>query len=450
MRDPTKYFILFSILILFLSFLTFPQTRTSTKQNSTFSQPVFENITTADGLPENSGQCILQDYLGYLWIGTQNGLARYDGYSMRVFTLEKDIDNNLSTSDLILYEDKRKILWVGSLAGLNKFNRENETFKLYSSIQDDSTTINSNLVRSFYEDRQGRFWIGTQVGLNLFDREKETFTSYHFINNSKSASPYLDYLPINSIIEDPSSGNLFIGTEKNGLWIFDVTDKTFSKYSPDNLDKKIDRIQSFCKSKDGKIWIASTHTLFSLDAKNKAFSFYIDFPTTGDEQNIKFTNPIGSVIEDKDGLIWSGFFKGEQGVFCLDPITGNLQQYNLFPDRPKLARYNKILSLYEDRTGIILIGTWLSGVIKLDKKKNRFQQITTDPDFSPNSLSSSLVYSGISDPKEFIWFCTQKSLDKYDLKNRTYKHYFKNEDCITKYFYTVIQDQDGYIWLGTG
>ena len=449
MRDPTKYCILLSFLILSLSFLTVPQTNIPTKQNSTFSQPVFEYITTADGLPENSGGSIIQDYLGYLWIGTQNGLARYDGYSMKVFTLEKDRNNSLSTADIVLYEDKRKTLWIGSLAGLNKFNRENETFKLYNHTKDDSTTINSNLVRSFCEDKHGRFWIGTQVGLNLFDREKETFTSYLFINISKSVSPYLGYLPINTIIEDPSSRNLFIGTEKNGLWIFNIKEKTFSKYSPDNLDKKIDRIQSFCKSRDGKIWMASTHTLSCFDPQKKIFQFYLDFSTIGDEQNYIFKNPIGSLIEDDDGLIWSGFFKGEQGVFCLDPANGNLQQYNLFPDRPKQARYNKILSLYKDRTGIIWIGTWLSGVIKLDKRKNRFQQLTTDPDFSTNSLSSSLVYSGIYDPNGYIWFCTQKSLDKYDIKNKTYKHYLKNEDCVTKYFYTAVLDKEGYIWLGT-
>ena len=413
----------------------------------------FDEITVKDGLPENSGQSFIQDYLGYLWIATQNGLVRYDGYSLKVFTLEKDRNNSLSTSDLLIYEDKRKTLWVGSLAGLNKFNRKNETFKLYSSHKDDSTTINSNLVRSFCEDKEGRFWIGTQVGLNLFDRDNEIFTRYYFRNadvqRNESLNSDKTYLPVNCVIEDPSSGDLFIGTEKNGLWIFNVKEKTFSKYSPDNLDKKIDRVQSFYKSRDGKIWMASTHTLSCFDPNQKTFRFYIDFPTIGDEQNIVFKNPVGSVIEDKDRLIWAGFFKGEQGVFCLDPVSGNSKQYDLFPNKPKLARYNKILSLYEDRTGIIWIGTWQSGVLKLDKQKEKFQLLSTNPNFTPGSLSSTIVYSGVYDSSGYIWYCTQTSLDKYDIKNKTYKHFLKDEECITKYFYTIIQDEDGYIWIGT-
>ena len=423
------------------------------KDNFQLNTLTFEDITVRDGLPENSANSILQDYLGYLWISTQNGLARYDGYSIKVFNLEKDKDNSLSTSDAIIFEDKRKTLWVGSLAGLNKFDRANETFKLYQSQKNDSTTINSNLVRSFCEDQAGRFWIGTQVGLNLFDRDNEIFTRFYFRNPdahlNNSLNPDQAYLCVNCVIEDPSSGNLLIGTEKNGLWEFNIKEKFFSKYSENNLDEKIDRIQSFHKSRDGKIWMASTHTLSSLDPKEKIFRFYIDFPTTGDEQNILFTNPIGSVIEDKEGLIWSGFFKGEKGIFCLDPLSGNLMNYSLFPDKPKQARYNKVLSLHEDRTGIIWIGTILSGVVKLDKQKKRFHLLSNDTEFSTGSLGSSIVYSGIYDPKGFIWFCTQKSLDKYDIKDGTYKHYLKDKDCITKYFYKAIQGKDGFIWIGT-
>ncbi len=100
---------------------------------SQFNPPVFENITIEDGLPENSVNCILQDYLGYLWIGTQNGLAKYDGYSMKVFQPEKDNNSSISDRGIVtIYEDKNKTLWIGTLnGGLNKFDRTNESFKSY-------------------------------------------------------------------------------------------------------------------------------------------------------------------------------------------------------------------------------------------------------------------------------------------------------------------------------
>ena len=439
------------LLLIFLSCRTSPQTHISTEQilNSPYDQPVFEDITIADGLPENSGENILQDYLGYLWISTQNGLVRYDGYSMKVYILKKDTINSLSTMDLVIYEDKRKTLWIGTLAGLNKFDRASETFKIYGYNSRDPNTINNDQVRCLYEDKSGKFWIGTQEGLNLFDRDKEIFIRYNFRIPDNLPISARNNFCINAMTEDPATGDLLIGTELNGLWRFDQKEKRFSKYSADILDKKIGCVQAFCKARDGKIWMASTHTLASLDPAIKSFKFYIDFPTEGDEQNIKFTNPIGSVIEDRDGLIWSGFFKGEKGIFCLNPENENLQQYNLFPDKPRQARYNKILSLYEDRSGIIWVGTWLSGIKKLDKLKNQFKVLRSDPGYLNNSLSHPLVYSVVYDPDGYIWFCTQKALDKYDIKNGTYKHYLKDEKCITSAAYVGFRDKSGYIWLGT-
>jgi len=451
MRVRVSFYILLFFFNLILSHKTFTQTNILSEHNlnSVYNPPVFESLTIADGLPENTVGSILQDYLGYLWIGTQNGLVKYDGYTMKVFHLERDSVHILSTMDLVIYEDKDKTLWVGTLGGLNKFNRISESFKTYKHNANDTTTLNSNLIRSFYEDNTGRFWIGTQQGLNLFDREKEIFIRYDFEDPHKDVLRKNNHYPVNTITEDPLNGDLLIGTEMNGLWKFDVEERIFIKYSDDNLDANIGCVQTLYKARDGKIWLASANTLTSLDPQSKEFKFYINFSTTGDEQNIIFTNPIGSVLEDNDGLIWSGFFKGEKGVFCLNPVTGELNQYDLFPDKPKQARYNKILSIYVDRTGIIWIGTWLSGIKKLDKRKNQFRVLKSSTDFLPNSLSHSLIYNVTQDSEGSLWFCTHKSLDKYDVKNGTYKHYLKDEECITSYAYISYQDQSGYIWLGT-
>lgn len=424
---------------------------------SQFNPPVFENITIKDGLPENSVTCILQDYLGYLWFGTQNGLAKYDGYSMKVFQLGEDNRNRMHTKEVVtIFEDKEKTLWVGTMNyGLHKFDRENDSFKSYKYNSDDTNTINSNSIQCVYEDKIGRFWVGTSYGLNLFDRDNENFTRYYFsgrelkVHSAPTSNQYK--LCISAITEDPVSGELLIGTERDGLWRYNPDEKIFSKYqfsSKNNYDKNIGLIQSFCKARDGKIWIASNNTLSSLDPQKKTFKTYIEFPILAKERNAKWGH-YGSVIEDKDGLIWSGFFVGEHGVFCLNPTTESLQQYNLFPEKPKKAYYNQIFSIYEDRSGIVWIGTWGSGLMKLDKRKNVFQILKSDPNNFSNSLSHSEVYSLIFDPKGFIWFCTRRALDKYDIKTSTYKHYFQNEECITQSPYSAIQDKTGYLWLGT-
>ena len=122
-----KYFILQLLITSSFYFLSYSQNTIPQ-----FPTPVFEYLSSEDGLPENSVTSILQDYLGYLWLGTQNGLVKYDGYSMKVFLPEENDSSTISSREIVtIYEDKNKTMWVGTWNGLNKFNRLNETFTRY-------------------------------------------------------------------------------------------------------------------------------------------------------------------------------------------------------------------------------------------------------------------------------------------------------------------------------
>jgi ligand-binding sensor domain-containing protein len=146
-----------------------------------FPEPKFEHIGLKDGLPENTIPCMLQDRFGFLWIGTHDGLVRYDGYSMTVY--RQDPGNPKSISDnyiYAIYEDRAGTLWVGTyFAGLNKFDRSSETFTRYMHNPLDSTSIDSNQVNCIYEDSAGRLLVGTAKGLSLLDRSTNKFTRYY-------------------------------------------------------------------------------------------------------------------------------------------------------------------------------------------------------------------------------------------------------------------------------
>ena len=159
MGKSVRFSTLLAFLLLILPYQTFPQTHILTEQKTydQFNPPVFESITVEDGLPENSGWCILQDYLGYLWIGTKNGLVQYDGYSMKVFQPEKDNTGSISSGFITsIYEDKNKTLWIGTWdSGLNKFDRANESFKCYNHNPDNTTSI-SDITKSSDQLKLGR------------------------------------------------------------------------------------------------------------------------------------------------------------------------------------------------------------------------------------------------------------------------------------------------------
>ncbi len=411
--------------------------------NSQFPTPTFEYMSSEDGLPENSVTCILQDHLGYLWLGTQNGLVRYDGYSMKVFKQDKNDSSSISNGDIsAIYEDKNNTLWVGTLNGLNKYNRANDSFKSYKNNPNDTISINSNVINCIYEDSDRRFWVGSANGLNLFDRDKQIFTRYFFRDSATklytTSIPGKHNLNVYSIIEEPGTKDLLVGINTAGLWRFNIKEGAISKYkfnTPDVPDEKVGRIQALYKSRDGKIWIASTNTLSSLDVKKKEYKSYIEFPLNH-EGYAK-----GTVIEDQKGMIWCGFFALDNGVFCLDPNTGNYRQYKFYP-------VNRVYSIYEDRSGIIWVGTWCLGLQKWDKREHKFHVFKHDP-LNNNSISDNWVFDIHYDPKGFLWFLTKNGLDKYDKKTSRYRHYLENiKNFINPHAAPrFIIDRSGIIWI---
>ena len=170
---------------LFISKLSFPQ----------YDEVKFEHITVEDGLPENSVTRILQDHLGFLWFGTQNGLVSYDGYSMKVYRPEQDDSSSISGGNIrALCEDKNGNLWAGTYSrGLSNLDRNTEKFTRYLNTSDDSTSLNSNHIKCIYSDKIGRLWIGTDKGLNLLNAKDGNFLHYYF-NDSIYSSKVYDYI----------------------------------------------------------------------------------------------------------------------------------------------------------------------------------------------------------------------------------------------------------------
>jgi len=199
MRDPTRFCVLFALLLLILSHQTSPQSHIPDGKIH------FKNITD---FPGGAIWCMLQDSKGFLWIGTYDGLYRYDGLKFKIFKNSADNENSLGANSVrSLYEDKSQFLWVGTdQGGLNRYNSAQENFTRYIHKLNDSTSISSNVVLSIYEDKSGTLWVGTlDGGLNIFNRKKEQFISY---KNNPGDSLSLSNNNVRSIYED-SNGILF-------------------------------------------------------------------------------------------------------------------------------------------------------------------------------------------------------------------------------------------------
>ena len=147
--------------------------------------PVFEHFSSAQGFSQGVVFSILQDSKGFIWLGTANGLIRYDGYETKIYKYNPDDEKSLSYNGVIsIYEDRSGTLWIGTEGGgLNKYNRETDKFTRYMHDPNDSKSLSNNTIFGILQDRSGNLWIGTNGGgLNkLIPGDKGNFPNA-FIN----------------------------------------------------------------------------------------------------------------------------------------------------------------------------------------------------------------------------------------------------------------------------
>jgi len=147
---------------------------------------VFEHLSVADGLPHTAVYNILQDWQGFMWFATEDGLAKYDGYTFTVYKHDATKPDSLSASAVYeLYQDSRHNLWLTTpSAGINKFDPATETVTRYRHDQADPHSLSSDLFSisyHIYEDPQGYLWFGTLNGLNRLDPQTGQFTRYYHV-----------------------------------------------------------------------------------------------------------------------------------------------------------------------------------------------------------------------------------------------------------------------------
>ncbi|MCH8963184.1 MAG: hypothetical protein IH820_18190 [Bacteroidetes bacterium] len=193
----------------------------------------------------NSGVTSLYvDHSDALWVGTWDGLNRFDPATETFSRYQHDPNDPYSVSHdgiTAIYEDHQGILWVGTWGGLNRFDPATETFSRYQHDSNDSTSLSDPGVQVIFEDEQGALWVGTGSdlytfanqqdggGLNRFDREAETFT--RFMHHPDDPHSLIDNT-VHAIYED-REGTLWVGTRGDGLHRFERDSETFTRFPYD-------------------------------------------------------------------------------------------------------------------------------------------------------------------------------------------------------------------------
>ncbi len=411
-----------------------------------------DRISIEEGLSHSSVWAIRQDARGFLWLGTQEGLNRYDGYGFQIFKNDPEDPDSLSGNQISeIYEDRRGDLWVGTLGGgLNRFLPAEEHFEHFRHDGADATSLSHDVVWRVYEDRAGSLWVGTLAGLDRLDREAGTFSRYHHDPEDPAS---LSGQRVSAILED-RQGRLWVGTDR-GLNRFDPQSGAFEHFRHDPTDDRSlshDAILALQEDPDGRLWVGTESGLNSFDADTGRFDRYLHDPA--DPRSLSH-DEVFSLLVDRSGELWVGTPPG--GLNRLDRTTGKFFRYRHDPRNPQSLSSDTVFYIYEDTSGLLWFGT-LAGVNKYERRREQFTTYRRRPGPEP-TLSGNRIWPILEDRAGDLWVGTfENGLNRFDgaatgRERRPIVHYRPDpSDAGSLPHGTVAslyEDRSGTLWVGT-
>ena len=371
MKVPTRYCTLLVLLILFLSHQTFPQTHIPEKIQ-------FKHLTKEDGLSDNFIMSILKDSKGFIWIGTLDGLNRYDGKEFKVYRYSIGDPNSLGANEIhALCEDKSGTLWIGTTGGgLNRYNYEQDNFTRF--INPNDTTALANSIMAIISDKYGMLWLGTHHGgLHNFNPKTEKFKSFV---NIPGDSTSLSHNFIWTIFED-SKSNIWIGTVGGGLNKFNREKQSFTRYlhDPHNPNSISDNnVPGICEDKSGAIWLGTygggiCKLTFSGENHSPVFTNFKFDP--GNPAGISGNN-IDYMFIDENNILWFGTSQGglNRTVSSLEHnSTLSFISYKHDSNDPSSLLGNSIPFILKDNSGVFWIASYGQGLNIYNSKQKQFR-----------------------------------------------------------------------------
>lgn len=366
----------------------------------------FQHLGVKDGLSMSNTTAFLQDSRGFLWIGTSNGLNRYDGYGFKIFRRQTDNPNSIS-SDFIwtIYEDSDGITWIGTSWGLNRYDPATEKFTRYYYDPDDPNSLGANLVTKITQDKTGNIWCATANGVARLDKSSGKFSRFLYTppreaNNVQSYS-------LRTLHMD-NEGMLWLGAIGRGLVRLDPASGKTTGFLP------------------------QPRVLPERSRGGKRFIKEIYAPEV--EKDILWLAMVGEIWKfDTKKLEYIGKSSSKEPVF---QISSNISDIDS-PDGGKT----------------LWLSTYLDGLYRYDTAGKTLTHLVPDPG-NPDSLSSNLIHRLMFDRTGSLWVGTDKGVDKYDKHSQR----FGRERILPRNqagaafdasVNAIYKDRQGVLWIGT-
>lgn len=407
----------------------------------------FQRVPVPDESPAHLCSALAQDRDGFLWIGTQGGLVRYDGYQFRSFKSEPDDPKTLAGSYVrTLFPSSDGRLWVGTFSsGLSVYDPATETFARYQHDPRNPASLSHDRIEAVAEDRSGRIWVGTYEGLDRIDPKGLT----HFRHDPRDPRSVSDDR-IRALLVD-RAGQLWVGSHE-GLQVWRGEGRGFERIAsepgaPGSLAGQF--VAKLFEDAQGRIWIGTTENGAAVfDPRTGRFDRLTPKPTPDGLSHFW----VYGFAQPAPNEVWIATFGG--GIDVVDPDS--LQVVERLRHDPALESTvggDRIGALLRDRSGVVWVGTWGQGLARYDPAARAFRTLRHSPNL-PDGLTYPEAVRSLQMRDGSIWVGTNgNGVDVFDRQwRRTGGHRPdpKNPGTLADGSVTCLaQAADGTIWVAT-
>jgi len=413
-----------------------------------FTQPPalqFQHLTDVQGLSNNRVWAITQDKYGLIWIGSQDGLNRFDGYKVDVYRNEPGNKNSLPNNYVrCLFTDSHGVVWIGTGNGLAYYDYRSNSFQSFFRGKGEDS-LPGNSISVINEDVYGILWIGTNTGLCSFDIKNKRFQ--RFLHNDQSNSISSDHI---RDIEFAPDGAMWITTGK-GLNRLDLSTMRFTSFFHDPKDTTTlsgNILTQIAMDKDGNIWTSVNETIYleCFNTKTYRVRHYRNFT---EKQSHIANNTPRDIFIDRTGRLWVGTDQG--GLYLFLPVKNIFYQYIADILDPNKLQSNTVIAMYQDNSNMIWLGTQ-TGVERFNPNESKFIV------YRPKSIASlavahNSVQAIAEDPSHRLWIGTFNGIFILDRNTGAYTNYqFRANDPYTlsnNVVQSLCRDKRGNMWAGT-
>ncbi len=389
-------------------------------------------------MASNYAMALTQDSAGFIWIGTANGLTRFDG--LRCLTYTRQARNSHSLSHRIVrcvFRASNGVLWVGTQEGLNRFDPATNSFRRYALAH---LGPDCGLVRNATETPDGTLWLATKGGLLAFDPGSGRGRRLPMPVDSAGG-------PVNAIRCLLADGpRIWIGTE-GGLFHYEPRTRRLRRF-------RHDATRPASLPEDYVTALARQPRTGELLVGTRAGHLVVLNPTTGTFRPLPLRAKglaVSTLLFTKNGTLWVGV--AGDGLHRYEPTANRFTGY--FNDENNLRSLvsNSVKALFEDRSGVVWVSTDDAGLSWFNPRVEKFHSLFDDVGYRPASTLGLDVARLALDRQQHLWAATRDGLVAINLRAHTYRLYRHDpldpHSLANNFMYCVLADRRGRVWVGS-